>query len=108
VFGDSAETGKPTGDDLREGKQTMLIARARQLGDSAQIALIESSLGNTKLSETEVTAVQQALIDCGVHDDIESRISSLLETALESLADLPDEAKSALTELALMSTKREK
>lgn len=108
VFGDSAETGKPTGDDLREGKQTMLIARARQLGDSAQIALIESSLGNTKLSETEVTAVQQALIDCGVHDDIESRISSLLETALESLADLPNEAKSALTELALMSTKREK
>nr|BFE88791.1 hypothetical protein GCM10020093_113920 [Planobispora longispora] len=27
VFGDPAETGKPAGDDLREGKRTMLIAR---------------------------------------------------------------------------------
>lgn len=108
VFGDSAETGKPTGDDLREGKQTMLIARARELASSAQFTLINSALGNPNLTETEVTAVQQALIDCGVQDDIESRIDSMLETALESLADLPDEAKSALTELALMSTKREK
>ena len=28
VFGDSALTGKPTGDDLREGKRTVLVAHA--------------------------------------------------------------------------------
>src|SRR5690606_21611114 len=28
IFGDPAVTGKPTGDDLREGKRTVVVARA--------------------------------------------------------------------------------
>ncbi len=36
VFGDPAETGKPAGDDLREGKRTMLIARTLQLASPSQ------------------------------------------------------------------------
>ena len=28
VFGDESETGKPAGDDIREGKYTMLVANA--------------------------------------------------------------------------------
>jgi geranylgeranyl diphosphate synthase type I len=30
VFGDSAVTGKPSGDDLREGKRTLLVAYTRE------------------------------------------------------------------------------
>jgi len=108
VFGNSETTGKPTGDDLREGKQTMLIARARELGTAEQIALIESSLGNQNLTESAVRDVQQALIDSGVHDDIEKRISSQLAVALDAISNLSEEVRSALTELALMATKREK
>ena len=32
VFGDPAETGKPAGDDLREGKRTVLVALRAQSG----------------------------------------------------------------------------
>ena len=37
VFGDPAETGKPAGDDLREGKRTVLVAlRRSERGSPAQ------------------------------------------------------------------------
>lgn len=108
VFGDTQTTGKPSGDDLREGKQTMLIAKARELASAQQIALIDSKLGNPNLTEHEVSQIQEVLTNCGAQQEIESRISSQLEIALNSLIDLTPEAKHALTELAVMATKREK
>ena len=36
VFGDPAETGKPAGDDLREGKRTVLVATAVERATPAQ------------------------------------------------------------------------
>ena len=41
VFGDPAATGKPAGDDLREGKRTVLVALALQAGDADQTGLFE-------------------------------------------------------------------
>ena len=38
VFGDPSETGKPAGDDLREGKRTALLAVAEELANSVQSA----------------------------------------------------------------------
>lgn len=108
VFGDPEVTGKPTGDDLREGKQTMLIAKARELASPGAFQLIESSLGNSSLSSEQVTNVQNVLIECGALDEIEQRINTQLETALNAIASLSDDVRSALTQLAIMSTKREK
>lgn len=108
VFGDAQTTGKPAGDDLREGKQTMLIAKARELATPAQRKLIETALGNTELTENDVKHVQQALNDCGATQVIEDRIGEQFELALESLSDLAAEARDALTELAVMATKRAK
>jgi geranylgeranyl diphosphate synthase type I len=86
----------------------MLIAKARELASAQQIALIDSKLGNPNLTEHEVSQIQEVLINCGAQQEIESRISSQLEIALNSLSDLSPEAKHALTELAVMATKREK
>jgi geranylgeranyl diphosphate synthase type I len=106
VFGDAQTTGKPSGDDLREGKQTMLIAKARELASPSQVALVNSALGDQDLSAEKVIQVQEALIDCGAQSAIENRISEQLEQALEALADLADEVRTALTQLAVMATKR--
>lgn len=106
VFGDAEVTGKPTGDDLREGKQTMLIAKARELGTPAQISLIESALGDEAITPEKVSDVQKALLECGAENAIEQRIAEQLENALSAISHLPDEARTALTELAVMSTKR--
>lgn len=106
VFGDAATTGKPSGDDLREGKQTMLVAKARELASPAQLNLIESALGNEKLSEAEVKQIQKALIDCGAELVIEERIAQQLEVALSVIKELPTEVAQALSDLAVMATKR--
>ena len=38
VFGDPAQTGKPAGDDLREGKRTYLVAAAVEAADDGRPA----------------------------------------------------------------------
>lgn len=108
VFGDARTTGKPNGDDLREGKQTMLIAWAKQLASAADLALINSALGNPQLSESEVNQIQKVLIDCGVQNKVEERISNLYSSAINAINNLNPAATAALTELAVMATKRAK
>jgi geranylgeranyl diphosphate synthase type I len=108
VFGDSSVTGKPAGDDLREGKQTMLIAYANANADGTQKKLLTQNLGNPELSPETISELQNVLIDCGAQDFVETRISDYLAKSLIALEALGEtsEAKSALTELAILATKR--
>ena len=49
VFGDPEQTGKPAGDDLREGKRTVLIALAHQRANDAQRGHLRALLGDPGL-----------------------------------------------------------
>ena len=52
VFGDPADTGKPAGDDLREGKRTVLVARTAQVcGDDRVLALLGTADGVDELRD---------------------------------------------------------
>ncbi|MFC7428039.1 polyprenyl synthetase family protein [Nocardia tengchongensis] len=110
VFGDPAVTGKPSGDDLREGKHTVLIAEALQRADAtapATAALIRTSLG-TDLTPEQVTELRAALTELGAVDAVEQRIASLTEQALTALDDssvTPDAARQ-LRAMALSATAR--
>ena len=42
VFGDPAVTGKPSGDDLRSGKRTVLLAEAMELADKSDPAAADA------------------------------------------------------------------
>ena len=108
VFGDSSVTGKPTGDDLREGKQTMLIAFANTNADADSKKFLSTHLGNSNLTSESISQLQEILISCGAQDFVENRISEYLARALDALETLDGdaEAKSALSELAILATKR--
>ena len=108
VFGDSSITGKPTGDDLREGKQTMLIAFANGNASATDKKYLFDHLGNPALTSEEISKLQSVLISCGAQDFVENRITSYLDVALESLDALSEnpDAKAALVELAILATKR--
>jgi geranylgeranyl diphosphate synthase type I len=101
AFGDSSITGKPVGDDLREGKPTPLMALALQRADAAQRAVLEQ-VGRKSLSRADIDCVQQAIIDCGAAREMESTIEQLTEQAIAALAQAPLEAsvRERLTELA--------
>jgi geranylgeranyl diphosphate synthase type I len=108
VFGDSSITGKPAGDDLREGKQTMLIAFANSKANSSDKQYLSEHLGSSELSTDTISKLQELLITCGAQDFVENRISDYLAKSLSALEalDSESEAKSALTELAILATKR--
>lgn len=89
VFGDPATTGKPAGDDLREGKRTVLVARALRRADDAGRATLRGSLGRPDLTDADVQAVREVLRGTGALAEVEALIDELAGPALDALASAP-------------------
>ncbi len=109
VFGDAARTGKPAGDDIRDGKRTLLLARAYDGADGKQRAVLDKSIGNRDLDATGLADTQQVLRETGAVDAVETVISQLTQAALASLSGAPlrdDDAREALLALADRITNR--
>jgi geranylgeranyl diphosphate synthase, type I len=101
VFGDTSLTGKPVGEDLREGKPTMLCAIARERAGPSEWRVLER-FGAPDLDGDEVAALQELLIATGARDEVEGLIDTLVLEATAALDDAPLSAESrvALCELA--------
>jgi geranylgeranyl diphosphate synthase type I len=101
AFGDEQLTGKPVGDDLREGKPTTLLAVATARATAEQRERL-ASVGDPDLSPADVAAIQQVLVDTGAVDEVEGRIADLAGEAVAALSATPitDDARIALTDLA--------
>ncbi|GAA3426522.1 polyprenyl synthetase family protein [Streptosporangium sandarakinum] len=108
VFGDPLETGKPAGDDLREGKRTMLIARTLAAASPAQAAQVRAMLGDPALDASGVDRLRQIIQETGALAACEHLIQEYLDDALRSLEHAPitSEARTALAELAVAATSR--
>ncbi len=108
VFGDQAVTGKPVGEDLREGKPTVLFAVAAEAVGGPGTAL--DRYGADDLTDDEIVALQEILVDTGAVKQLEAQIEALVGTAVAALdqSSLTDEATSALTELALYVAGRDR
>ncbi len=106
VFGDPATTGKPAGDDIREGKRTVLVALAVERASPAQTALLRRHLGDPGLSEDGVEDLRATIRDTGALEEVEALISSLTSTALDALQDVPPPAREPLAALAIAATSR--
>jgi geranylgeranyl diphosphate synthase, type I len=103
VFGDPGATGKPAGEDIREGKQTLLLVLARQMAGPAEQRIIETVAGNPAATDADLADVRAALAGCGALDAVERRIAGLARqarTALEAEAGVPVDARAALLQLA--------
>jgi geranylgeranyl diphosphate synthase type I len=85
VFGDPELTGKPAGDDLREGKRTVLVAHALDAASDAQREIVESLLGRDDLELEGVEAIRQVLVDTGAVDRVEDLIRVLADEANRAL-----------------------
>jgi geranylgeranyl diphosphate synthase type I len=109
TFGDPAVTGKPVGEDLREGKPTPLLAAASARAGSDGSSLLDR-VGSADLGDDEVAAIQALMVDTGARAETERLIDELAEEAVRALdkAALTDEAKTALTELAAFVVHRDR
>jgi len=108
VFGDESVTGKPTGDDLREGKRTVLIALTRENLDSSARRVLDDLLGDPELTAAQVAALQAKIIDSGALERVETMIRDYSVQADRALtaARLDNASVSNLRELARAATVR--
>lgn len=110
VFGDPVVTGKPSGDDLRSGKRTVLLAEALELADKSNplaANLLRTSIG-VPLTDAQVAELRDVIESVGALAAAEQRIATLTQRALAALAAAPISApaKAGLAELARVATDR--
>ncbi|MDN5857233.1 MAG: polyprenyl synthetase family protein [Pseudonocardia sp.] len=112
VYGDPAVTGKPAGDDLREGKRTLLVAlaveRAERSGDHAAREAVVRAVGNPQLDDAGLARVCTLFAELGAVQAVEQRIAALTGSALDCLsaARVTEPAATRLAELAVTATRR--
>jgi geranylgeranyl diphosphate synthase type I len=112
VFGDPSVTGKPAGDDLREGKRTVLVALTLEALTERSPSMAESFeelLTSRELDTHQIAFMQKLIKDSGALEKTERMIVELGDRSLESLdaANLEESAKATLKALALKVISRD-
>lgn len=115
VFGDPAQTGKPAGDDLREGKRTVIIAHLldglERRADRAKVrAFFDERFGHADLDDAEIERLRTLVLETGAVDAVEARISAGADRARSALvavrSTMPAEAYDALADFIETTTAR--
>lgn len=108
VFGDSASTGKPVGDDLREGKRTLLVAYTRAALSPGALHVFDELVGDPELTPDQVGHLQQTILETGALARVEEQIAGWATEAGRALrgARLDHAAVSDLRDLARAATVR--
>jgi geranylgeranyl diphosphate synthase type I len=109
VFGDASVTGKPVGDDLREGKRTVLVAHAYAGAGPAGQRLLEDRLGDPGLDPAGVADLQAVIVGSGALEAVEAMIEDGYGRALAALEGdaMTDEGRRGLAALAEAAVRRQ-
>jgi len=109
VFGNEAVTGKPTGDDLTEGKRTVLVTLAREALPPGPQRVFDDLHGTPDLDPEQIQMMQGTIHDTGARDRVERMISGNIGIARESLTDatLREDAITELLALAERAAQRD-
>lgn len=92
IYGDPETTGKPAGDDLREGKRTVVIATHFERATDDQAAAVTQVLGRAECKEDAILRARQAIQDSGALDRVEASVDTLTRTAGAGIDDLQADA----------------
>lgn len=107
VYGDPDVTGKPSGDDLREGKRTLLLARGVSLAPPGDAEFLLSVHG-TELDASTLDRARRVLVDSGAVASVEAEIDTLTTRALAAVegGTVSDHGRETLHTLAEAATRR--
>ncbi|BDV30386.1 geranylgeranyl pyrophosphate synthase [Microbacterium terricola] len=108
VFGDESRTGKPSGDDLREGKRTVLVAYAREALAPSARRIMDELIGDAELDADQIASLQRTIVDTGALERVEQLIADSAHRADRALsgARLGNAAVGELRDLARAATVR--
>ena len=105
TFGDPAATGKPTGNDLRAGKHTLLVAEARRAVPEAERGALERVHGDATATDAEIADAIALLDACGARASVEARLRALVEQAGAALEGAPLETSRLRTLVAKLAVR---
>ena len=108
IFGDPQATGKPAGDDLREGKRTVLMAMTMEKASDAARAELTANLGNPSLSPEKIESLRTLITETGAIADVEKLIDRLGEESVAAAhsAAINESARPFLLALAETAIRR--
>ncbi len=108
IFGDPSLTGKPAGDDIREGKRTVLMAMALERASASASKEITQALGRDDLTSSDIDSIRALITSTGAVKDVEDLIDGLHSNALTAANsdEINPSARELLIELATTATKR--
>lgn len=108
VFGDEEITGKPSGDDLVEGKRTVLVTLARKDLPQTQRGIFDELVGSPDLTAEQIQVLQQTIRDSGAAHQVEEMISRNVTRATNSLCEAPidNRVTQQLARMAELATQR--
>ena len=86
VFGDTTLTGKPNIDDLRDGKNTVLLTIVRERASTQQRSRLDALVGNPELDEDTAVEVREIILATGARSVVEHMITERCQRALAVLA----------------------
>jgi geranylgeranyl diphosphate synthase type I len=85
VFGAPEVTGKSSANDLREGKRTLLIARALERASPSDAAALRGGLGKPDMSDAEAEALRGILRRSGAEQAARQEAEQLCALAIRAL-----------------------
>ncbi|MEN3034911.1 MAG: polyprenyl synthetase family protein [Candidatus Methanosuratincola sp.] len=98
--------GKPVGNDLREGKKTLIVIRGMQ---TPSREMLKSLLGSKNATQAQLSTLISSLEEDGVLDYVRRKALGYVEEAKKAISALPDsEPKKSLTQLVEYSVMRKK
>lgn len=108
TFGDPTVTGKEHDGDLREGKQTVLLAKAQAKAKREQRRVLDRFVGDPALQAEDAARVRDVIVATGALDETNRLIAELCDAALNALdpAVVDADAIGALVALADEATSR--
>ncbi|MFM8946590.1 MAG: polyprenyl synthetase family protein [Actinomycetota bacterium] len=108
AFGSTELTGKPVGDDLREGKPTPLLALAIEMASGGQRTILDA-VGRETLDDARVREVQDVIVATGALEEMERTIARLAAEAVEAIerAPITEDARRELIVLADYVSRRQ-
>ena len=108
IFGDPSVTGKPAGDDLREGKRTVLIAMTLDALDEAGRAELLAHLGSADISIEKIEELRALITRSGAVARVEDLISDLTAQSMKAIEDpaINPSSREFLTYIAQSAVKR--
>ena len=85
IFGDQDKLGKSALSDVAQGKQTLLVLKARECSDAKQLRILESYVGKKDVTITEAELVKRVMVETGALDYVKNKAVLFSEKAREAL-----------------------